>query len=300
LLDFLPVIGVGIVDHVQEQVGESDFLEGGLEGGDQLVREFFDEADRVGENDLLGVAGGHLAGGRIEGGEEGIGGGDVGAGEAVEEGRFAGVGVADKGDFEEVFASFALGGALFPEAVDFLFEVGDFLADLAPVDFELGFAGALGADPDTAVLAAEVGPGAGQAGEHVFELGQFDLQFGGRSAGVEGENIEDEDGAVDDLDIEGFLEIALLGRGERVVEDDQVDAVAGEFLLELFDEPFADEIFRVGDTGLDDLVGDRSAGGDGQLGEFVERRFDIRFAVVFPGQADQAGFFEYDIFRFDH
>ena len=82
---------------MQDQVGEHRLLERRLEGLDQLVGQLLDEADRVGQQV---VAAGELeaAGGRVEGVEEPVPDPDLGAGQRVQQGRLAGVGVAGEGD----------------------------------------------------------------------------------------------------------------------------------------------------------------------------------------------------------
>ena len=63
-----------------------------------MRRQVGDEADRVGQDDAPAARQAHLAHGRIERGEHLILGEHVGAGDAVEQRRLAGVGVADDGD----------------------------------------------------------------------------------------------------------------------------------------------------------------------------------------------------------
>lgn len=89
--------GVGGVEEMDEEVGVGDFFEGGVEGLDEEVGEFADEADGIGEEEGLVVRELDFAGGSIEGSEEFVFDEGIGAGEAVKEGGFAGVGVADDG-----------------------------------------------------------------------------------------------------------------------------------------------------------------------------------------------------------
>jgi hypothetical protein len=73
-----------------------------------------------------------------------------------------------------------------------------------------------------AALALEVGPAAHQARGHVLELGQLDLQLAFVRTRALGEDVEDQAGAVDDAALGELLEVALLHRRERVVDQDQV------------------------------------------------------------------------------
>jgi hypothetical protein len=102
-LDLLGVVRVGRIDHVQQQVGVGGFLQRGLEGVDEAVRQVADEADGVGQRHRaprLRIAQVQLAGGGVQRGEQLVG--RIGArlDQRVEQRRLAGVGVADDGDVE--------------------------------------------------------------------------------------------------------------------------------------------------------------------------------------------------------
>ncbi len=76
-------IGAAGVDDVEEEIGEDGFFEGGFEGFDESVGEIADEADGVGEEDVLAVGEFAAAGGGIEGGEELVFGEDFRAGDVI-------------------------------------------------------------------------------------------------------------------------------------------------------------------------------------------------------------------------
>jgi hypothetical protein len=71
-------------------------------------------------------------------------------------------------------------------------------------------------------------------------LGQLDLEAPLVRRRAAGEDIEDERRAIDDLDIECTLEIALLGGAEIVVDHDHVVADIIAPGLDLLEFPFAD------------------------------------------------------------
>ena len=86
-VELLLCVGMPDVEHVQEQVGVNRFLEGGFEGGDEIVRQIADEADGVGEEHLgaaLKIPGAGLG---VEGGKELVIRISAGGGERVLAGR---------------------------------------------------------------------------------------------------------------------------------------------------------------------------------------------------------------------
>ena len=283
-IELLVGVGMADVEDVQKQIGVDGLFEGGAEAGDEVVRQIADEAYGVAEEDFYAAVYFPVSGFGVEGGEEFIVGVGAGGGEGVEERAFAGVGVADDADGEVTggalgdFAGFA---AL--DAGDFLFEAVDAFADEAAVDFELLFAGAACADAGgrAAGDAFEVAPHLRKARIGVLHLGQFDLQLGFLGAGAGGEDVEDEFGAVEDLDafeargvgvfVDGSFEGADLAGVEIVVEDDDVglglDGGVGDF-----DDLAAADVSSGIDAAafLEDGADDFCTGGLGKGGEFAE------------------------------
>src|SRR5687768_18351162 len=103
-------------------------------------------------------------------------------------------------------------------------QLGDPPEDAPPVDLELRLTGAPGADqaaapPGAGALLAHLHTPAPEAGQAVAELGQLDLEHAGLAVSVLGEDVEDKRHPVDDVDLEQLLQVALLGRGELLVED---------------------------------------------------------------------------------
>ena len=70
----------------------------------------------------------------------------------------------------------------------------DALLNAAAIGFKLGFSWSAGADAATELRHGFAAPG--EAGEHVFELRQLHLQLAFAGAGVAGEDVEDQLGAV--------------------------------------------------------------------------------------------------------
>ena len=162
------------------------------------------------------------------------------------------------------------------------------VADDPPVGLELGLAGT--ARADAALGPRQVGPQPGQARQLVLELGELDLEPALVGLRVQGEDVEDQPAAVDDLDVEQALERLLLAGRQLVVGDEEVEAGLAlgrdELLgLALADVPVGVDVAAVLPLGADHV----GAGGVGQAGELGERVLG-RPAVVGAGvDGDQEG-----------
>ena len=216
------------VDDVQQQVRLGDLLERRAERGDQRVRQAVDEPDRVRHQQLAAVRQLHAAHQRIERDEQRVRRDRVAAGQRVEQRRLARVGVADERHRRDrrlvpPLAQLRRGGGG-PSSISFR-EHADAVADAAAVGFELGFAGAAGADaaaqPRQRVARSD------QPRHQVLELRELDLQLAFARPRAAREDVENELRAIDDLAIERVLEVAQLRRRQLVVEDDDVDARFG-------------------------------------------------------------------------
>ena len=100
-LDVAPLLRLGRVGHVEDQLGVARLLERRLEGLHQLVRQPADEADRVGYQEAHAVVL-ERPRGRVERLEERIVDGDAGVGQRVHQARLAGVRVAGQRDAGQV------------------------------------------------------------------------------------------------------------------------------------------------------------------------------------------------------
>src|ERR1700730_10594041 len=79
----------------------------------------------------------------------------------------------------------------------------------------------------------------------MMQLRRFDLQAAFLSASSLREDVQDQLGAVDHLDIELFLQVALLSRGELFIEDEQSEAGLVFHGVQRLDLDFSDEERRV-------------------------------------------------------
>ncbi len=169
----------GGIDHVQQQVGVGGFLQRGLEGVDQLVRQVADEAHGVGQRRPGAPPRRCRRGAVVSSVANSWSAAYVWAlHERVEQRGLAGVRVADERDAEgaAAVAGAALRAALLLHAHEALVHGLDALADHAAVEFRSGLhPGRRSAD--TAALALQVAPPAHQARGQVLQLGEFDLQL---------------------------------------------------------------------------------------------------------------------------
>src|SRR4051812_21388382 len=274
-------VGVRAIHDVQDQVGVGDLLQRAAERLHQLVRQVPDEADRVAHGVDAAVGGGRTPRGGVQGGEERVLHQHPGVGEPVEQARLAGVGVARDGHARDVVATalLALGVAGALHLAQVAPQLGDLGVDPAPVGLDLGLTGTTATDAaaghaDAATgLAGEVAAPAAQALLHVAQLRQLDLRLPLAGLRVLGEDVEDQRGAVDDLDLEAVLEVPQLARRQLAVGDDGVGAGGLDDLPQAIDLAAADEGGRIGPlTALVDRVEDLRAGG---LGEQRELRHGV-------------------------
>ena len=270
-LGLLRRIGVSDVDDVHEDVRCLQLFERRAEGGDELRRQLLDEAHGVGEEDGAPVRQLDAPGERVQRGEELVLCEDLGAGEGAHERALAGVRVADERHDRHARArpSPSIERPLPPDGLDLALEAGDAVADEASVGLELRLAGAAGADGAFEPL--EVAPLAGEPRQEVLVLRQLDLEAAFAGPGTFGEDVEDEGSAVEDLDLEGVFQLALLRRAELVVEDDDGAVESAALRLYLRQLALADVVRRMGVRQLlDGAADDAGAGGIGEEGELIE------------------------------
>ncbi len=227
---------------MQDDSALNHFLQGGLEGLDELMGKLIDEADRVGDDGAGIVSQVEPPGSGIESREELVFHQYGSTGEPVEQGGFARVGVTDQRERKEL-----LPGPAFPldlsdllQLVQVLLQGFDALADAPAVHLQLGLARtAVGAD--AAAHAGQLGSLAGEAGQQVVQLGQLNLGLALAGVGMKCEYIQYQSGAIDDLAGTMFFQVSLLGRSQFPVEDNQIGLHLLDQDGEFFHFPFADE-----------------------------------------------------------
>ena len=100
-------IGMADIHDVEYEIGFADFVQRGLEGLDEAVRQFADEADGVGEQEWQ-VFDDHFADSGVQSGKEFVFGEDIGLADEIHQGGLAHVGIADKGYSDELTTVAAL------------------------------------------------------------------------------------------------------------------------------------------------------------------------------------------------
>ena len=203
-------VWIGDVEYVNQKIGDDHFFERGLEGLDEAVGEATDEADGVGDEELLIAAEDQLARGRVERGKEFVGREDVRAGEGVEQRGFTGVGVADDGASRDgdALAFGALHAALQHDAPQLGLEVRDAITHCAAIVLQLRFT--LAAQTALATLPRKMGPRARQARERILHPSEGDLQSGLARVSAVGEDFQNDLLAIDHGEPGEFLPVALL------------------------------------------------------------------------------------------
>ena len=286
------MIGVGGIDHVQQQVGIGRLLQRGLKGVDQAVRQVADEAHGVRQRHRapgpLPIAQVQLARGGVERGKQLVGRIRARLDQRVEQRRLAGVGVADQRNVERALA-LALAALRLALALDLgeaLLGALDRFADHAAVQFDLRLAGAAAA-ADAALLALQVAPAAHQARAEVLQARQFDLQLALVAAGALGEDFKNQQRAVVDRQADGALQIALLHRAEGLVEQHLLRALGLGQQADFIRLAAADEQRRIGRLALAGDARDRlHAGGLRQQAQLFQLAVEMGGAQV---HADQDG-----------
>ena len=165
----------------------------------------------------------------------------------------------------------ALRRALPAHDLQFSRDARDAVLHPAAVGFQLRFTLAA-AHPDAAFLPRQVAPETRQARQQVLQLRQLDLKLALAGARALREDVQNERGAVEHLAVEGLLQVAALGRGKLVVEDDRVYIGAVAVRGKLVRLAFADVGSRArGSHLLNAIPHYLCPGGRGKLRKLLQR-----------------------------
>ena len=192
-------------------------------------------------------------------------------GQGIEQGRFAGIGVADDGDdrhagFDPFLTALV---AAEGELLQLPFQPGDPVADAPSVDLQLGLTRTAPADSPHQARHLHSLPV--RRGRRYLQLGQFHLHLAVQALGAPGEDVEDQLAPVDDLQFGHGGDGADLGRGQFLVEDQQGRAELQGADHHLPHLPFPHQVARVELPGaLDHRVEHLHPGGPGQFLQFLD------------------------------
>jgi hypothetical protein len=105
----------------------------------------------------------------------------------------------------------------------------DAVAHQTPIGFDLGFTGAA-QKAETAALPAKMGPGADQAAALILQMRKFHLQRAFPGSRPLAKYVQDQAGAVHHLAIPALLEIALLHRAERCIDNRHLHVIFADLI----------------------------------------------------------------------
>jgi len=126
-----------------------------------------------------------------------------------------------------------------------------------------------------------VGPHPGQTRDQVLQLSQLDLQLAFVALRPQRENVQDQRNTIDHAHLDVALDIALLGGGQIVIEQDDFDIIGLNGQRDLLCLAGANEEFGVGaGTLADDRVNDLCACALRKHGEFFGLGFEVRLAEI--------------------
>ena len=203
---------------MQDHVGLDHLFERGAERRHQHGRQVGNEAHGVGQDDLHAARQLHRPQCRVERGKQHVGLQHARAGHAVEQRRFAGIGVADQRGDRVRHARAAVAVELAPllDLVELRLDARDPLADQAAIDFELAFARPA-EKAEAAALALQMCPAFHQPAALIGQMRQLDLERALLGVRPAAEDFQDQPGAVEHLGVPRLLQVALLHRRERAI-----------------------------------------------------------------------------------
>ena len=172
------------------------------------------------------------------------------------------------------------------EILQLILDLADSVEDPAPVGLELSLARTAGTDASAET--AELGALAAQPRQPITMLRQLHLQHAFPAGGVLGEDVEDQRSAVDDVDVELLVEVALLSWRKLVVEDHDVDVQCGDIACDLRRFALADVHGGVWRISFDEHRVDRlRAGRVCEAFELQQARFGVGYGLALGHDTDE-------------
>src|SRR5207253_1373189 len=251
-----------------------------------MVRQFANETDGIGNENLGTGREVDSARGSVECSEQTVFHEDIGPGKTSQDGRLADVGVTDERRAKFVGTAFTLRRTALCYGLELFAKIADAQTDQTTVGFELRFTGP--AQTDTAADARQVCPHAFEARQQILQLRELDLHLRFGRTSTCRKDVEDQLGAIHDAHADVLLEIFTLGRAQLFVEYDEIGAIVLDGLLDLFGFAFADvELWSRLVDFLADPRDDASARGVHQLGQLGEMLIGYVRRYVFSRRTDE-------------
>ena len=204
---------------MEQHIGIFQLLQRCPEGVHQMMGQLTDKTHGIGKNHIQIVRNLQLTGRGIQGIKEPVVGGNARAGQLIEQGGFARVGVAHNGHHRHgiLHPALPLDPPDLPHLLQLRFQPVDPFPDVPPVAFQLGFAGAPGAN--AAALTGKALSHAGEPGQQIFILGKLHLKPALSGLGPLGKNIHNQGAAVQNRHADDFFQGPDISRGKLVVKD---------------------------------------------------------------------------------
>ena len=141
--------------------------------------------------------------------------------------------------------------------------------------------------PDAAALTLQVAPASHEAGLQVLQAGQLDLELALMAARALGKDFQDQQSTVIDRQFQMTLQIALLGRAERLVEEDLHRTMHMRQGTNFVGLASTDEKRSVRGFALTGQPRHgRHAGGLGQQAQLLQLTIKVRVTKIHPHQQD--------------
>ena len=233
-------VRVRSIHHVQDDVSVSDLFQGGAERLHQLGRQRAHETHRVREGVADTVRGLSLTDGRVQRRKQGVLHKHAGIGQTVQQGGLTRIRVASDSHRRHTVTATVQTLRLTRRRhrSDLTLKLRHASAQAAAVHLNLGFTGTTRTDTLTGCGTATRLTGQGrtpttQTRQHVLQLSQLNLCLTLAGLSVLSENVENQGGAVNDLDLHNVFEGTTLRGSQLGVDDDGVGAGRLHNVLEL-------------------------------------------------------------------
>ena len=278
---------------MDQQIRLAYLVQRRFEGLDQVVRQFADEADGVGEQERQ-VLDRHFAYRSVKGSKEFVLREDIGFGEQVHECRFADVRISDECHTNHLSAMLALGSHLFVNGLELLTQQGDTLTDDPFIRLYLGLTHTAVRSSTTA-LTIQVRPHPRQTRKHVLQMRHLNLRLRIGSLRTLEENLQNQYRSVDHthvrlaLVVQRFLYVSNLPRAQLIVKDHHVNGMMLQnILVNLTQFSFSDISSRIRQIEtLSKTLNGHDTMRVGKECQLVEVFFRAVFRLVRSDQSDQ-------------